>query len=87
MFFLALEDREARDGLLQHLRHRGIHAVFHYVPLHSSPMGMRYGYRAGDLPVTESISDRLLRLPLYFGMQDAEQDEVISEIRKYFELR
>jgi len=84
MFFLVLEDADTRSRLLTHLRESGIHAVFHYIPLHSSPMGQRFGYRAGDLPVTESISERILRLPFFYELSRAEQDEVILGIERFF---
>ena len=84
MFFLVLEDADTRSRLLTHLRESGIHAVFHYIPLHSSPMGQRYGYCAGDLPITESISERILRLPFFYELSRAEQDEVILGIERFF---
>ena len=62
------------------LGERGIQAVFHYQPLHLSPMGRRFGGRAGDCPVTETVSDRLLRLPLFYELGDDEQEEVIDAI-------
>ena len=83
LFYLLLPDGAARDGLQAHLNARGIHAVFHYVPLHSSPMGQRYGYQAVDLPVTEEVSRRLLRLPLYHEMTETEQAEVIGEVQAW----
>jgi dTDP-4-amino-4,6-dideoxygalactose transaminase len=83
LFYLLLPDGAARDGLLAHLNGRGIHAVFHYVPLHSSPVGRRYGYEVEDLPVTEDASRRLLRLPLYHEMTEAEQAHVIGEVRAW----
>jgi dTDP-4-amino-4,6-dideoxygalactose transaminase len=66
------------------LRRRGILAVFHYVPLHSSPMGQKFGYREGQLPVTEELSRRLLRLPFYYGLTEEEQGRVIAAIREFF---
>jgi dTDP-4-amino-4,6-dideoxygalactose transaminase len=85
LFYILLPDRSTRDGLMSHLNQNGIHAVFHYIPLHSSPMGITYGYRDGDLPVTEEISGRLLRLPLFFEITDLEQAYVVEQIRKYLE--
>jgi dTDP-4-amino-4,6-dideoxygalactose transaminase len=87
MFFLVLEDAETRSQLLTHLRESGIHAVFHYIPLHSSPMGRRFGYRVGDLPVTESVSERVLRLPFYYELSRAEQDRVVISIERFFSHR
>ena len=57
--------------------------MFHYVPLHTSPVGTRLGYRPGDLPVTEDLSARLVRLPLYCELQEFEQMEVISQIQEF----
>lgn len=84
MFYIVLESLEVRSRLIEHLRAAGILAVFHYVPLHTAPMGLGMGYRAGMLPITESISDRLLRLPLYASLSADEQDSVIAEIFAFF---
>lgn len=84
MFYILLGDGAARDALLEALRAKGIMAVFHYVPLHASPMGKSMGYREGDLPVTESVSARLLRLPLFHDLTREEQDRVIGAIRDFF---
>jgi len=85
LFCILTEEAETRDRLLHFLRQNGIHAVFHYVPLHSSPMGERCGYRAGDLPVTENVSARLIRLPCYFELTRADQDRVVDAIQAFFE--
>jgi dTDP-4-amino-4,6-dideoxygalactose transaminase len=60
-----------------------VNAVFHYVPLHESPMGRRLGYRPGDLPVTEELSRRLLRLPCYFGIREEQLQLVVAEVRRF----
>jgi dTDP-4-amino-4,6-dideoxygalactose transaminase len=78
LFHLLMPSGDDRARLIAHLGGRGILAVFHYLPLHLSPMGRRFGGRPGDLPVTEEASERLVRLPLYNGLSDAEQDEVIA---------
>jgi dTDP-4-amino-4,6-dideoxygalactose transaminase len=78
LFYLILPSMASRTSLIAHLRARGILAVFHYLPLHLSPAGRRYGYHEGSLPVTEAISDRLLRLPLYAGLSKEEQDHVVQ---------
>ena len=80
LFHLLLPSPGARAGLIAHLRTRGILAVFHYPPLHLSEMGRRFGGRPGDCPVSEDVSERLVRLPLYNGLTDAEQDEVIRAV-------
>jgi dTDP-4-amino-4,6-dideoxygalactose transaminase len=85
LFYILLPNREARDGLLAHLNDQGILAVFHYVPLHSSPMGQTFGYHEGDLPVTEDLSGRLLRLPMFYDITEEEQSRVVAEVRTYLE--
>jgi dTDP-4-amino-4,6-dideoxygalactose transaminase len=83
MFYIVLRDRAARDGLLDHLRTENITAVFHYIPLHSSPMGQKFGYTENDLPVTNDISGRLLRLPLFYDITEEEQTRVVDAIRAF----
>lgn len=83
LFHLLMPSGAARDRLIAHLGKRGILAVFHYLPLHLSPMGRRFGGRPGDLPVTERISKRLVRLPLHNALTDAEQDEVIAAVAAF----
>lgn len=80
MFYLIFPDELRRDFVMNKLKERGILAVFHYIPLHTSPMGVKLGYRHGQLPVTESISARLLRLPMYAGMTWEEQDYVLENL-------
>ncbi|WP_240911025.1 dTDP-4-amino-4,6-dideoxygalactose transaminase [Paludisphaera soli] len=84
LFYVLLPDEATRDELAAHLRSRGVLAVFHYVPLHASPMGRKFGYREGDLPLTEDASRRLLRLPLFHEMTADEQDFVVDQIEGYF---
>jgi len=83
MFYVLMPTLESRQALIEHLKSRGILSVFHYVPLHCSPMGMRYGGQPGDCPVTESISDRLLRLPFYNDLSEEVQSEVIGAVREF----
>jgi dTDP-4-amino-4,6-dideoxygalactose transaminase len=71
---------EQRQRLIDHLKAHGILSVFHYMPLHLSEMGRRFGGRKGDCPVTEKISDRLLRLPFYYDLTEAEQARVAETI-------
>jgi dTDP-4-amino-4,6-dideoxygalactose transaminase len=87
LFYVLLPDRAARDALLEHLNQRDVLAVFHYVPLHSSPMGRRFGYAEGDMPVTEDVSGRLLRLPLFHELTEAEQERVVAEVTDFLEAR
>jgi dTDP-4-amino-4,6-dideoxygalactose transaminase len=83
MFYVLMPTLESRQALIEHLKDRGILSVFHYVPLHCSPMGQRFGGRSGDCPVTESISDRLLRLPFYNDLTADVQAEAIRAIREF----
>jgi dTDP-4-amino-4,6-dideoxygalactose transaminase len=80
MYYLLLPDRTRRDRVLDGLAHRGINAVFHYVPLHSSPAGRKLGRAAGELPVTNDIAGRLVRLPLWIGMGEADVRRVADAV-------
>jgi dTDP-4-amino-4,6-dideoxygalactose transaminase len=84
MFYILLESEPRRAALIEHLKAQGILAVFHYVSLHASPMGQAMGYSKGMLPVTEDVSERLLRLPMYFDLTDTQVDEVASAIWSFF---
>ena len=80
LFYLLLPSSQDRERLIGLLRTKGVLSVFHYLPLHLSRMGLRYGGRPGDCPVTEDVSGRLLRLPFYVGLTEAEQGEVIEAV-------
>lgn len=82
-YFLILPSAEARDGLIRHLRARGILAVFHYMPLHLSDMGRRYGAAPGDCPVAEAVAARIVRLPFFTALGDADQDTVIAAVASF----
>ncbi len=83
MFYLLMPSLEQRQALIAHLKGRGILSVFHYLPLHLSEMGRKYGGQPGDCPVTEAISDRLLRLPFYNDLTEADQACVVDAIRDF----
>jgi len=83
LFYLLLPSLESRQNLIQHLKSKGILSVFHYLPLHLSDMGKSFGYKTDDCPVTENVSDRLLRLPFYNSFTDGEQKRVINAIREW----
>ena len=85
MFYLLMRDQEDRDAFIAALGKVGIGAPFHYVPLHSSPGGRRFGRTAGDggLPVTDSISERLVRLPLFYTLGD-EIERVLEASNRFF---
>lgn len=78
MYYIILPDRSVRTRLIDNLKSRGIHSVFHYVPLHSSPMGRRVGRRIGSMTVTDEMSERLLRLPVWIGEDYA--SEVVDAV-------
>lgn len=82
MFYLLMPSLEKRTHFISTLKEKGIISVFHYLPLNTSDMGLKFGAKAGDCPVTEDISDRLVRLPLYFNMSEDDQSRVINEILK-----
>jgi len=84
IFYLLTGSLEERTKLTAHLRKQGILAVFHYVPLHSSPAGIRYGRVSGSMKRTERAGDCLLRLPLYYEMTDREASSVINAIQEYY---
>jgi dTDP-4-amino-4,6-dideoxygalactose transaminase len=84
MFYLILPSLATRQDLIAHLKGRGIASVFHYLPLHLSPMGERFGGKVGDCPVTEDMSNRLLRLPFFadLGLDDVDRvSDAILEFR------
>jgi dTDP-4-amino-4,6-dideoxygalactose transaminase len=83
MFYLLLPSLGARQALIAHLKAHDIMSVFHYLPLHLSAMGQRFGGRPGDCPVTEDVSDRLLRLPFHGHLTDADLDRIVAAIRAF----
>jgi dTDP-4-amino-4,6-dideoxygalactose transaminase len=83
LFCILLRNAEERASLIAYLKEHGVLAVFHYVPLHLSPMGKRVSCSAKGLPVTESVAERLVRLPCYYGLEAKEQDRVINLVRSF----
>jgi dTDP-4-amino-4,6-dideoxygalactose transaminase len=83
MFYLLLPSLDARQALIAHLKARGIMSVFHYLPLHLSPMGRRMGGRPGDCPVSEDVSDRLVRLPFHGHLTAADLDRIVDAVRSF----
>jgi dTDP-4-amino-4,6-dideoxygalactose transaminase len=84
MCYMLVSDHETRSELLAHLNQRDINAIFHYVPLHTSPVGQDMGYKAGMLPVTESVSERLIRLPFFYELTESEVTRVVETIHSFF---
>lgn len=85
MFYLKCDSLEQRTALIRFLKSRDILAVFHYVPLHSAPAGLKFGRFHGEDVYTTAESDRLVRLPLYYGLTDADRDAVIQAVRDFYE--
>jgi dTDP-4-amino-4,6-dideoxygalactose transaminase len=83
MYHFLLPTLENRQELIRHLNSRDITSVFHYLPLHLSSMGSEFGGRAGDCPVTEDVSDRLLRLPFYNDLKEGDQARIVSAVREF----
>ena len=83
LFYLLLPSPEERTKIIQYLKERKIHSIFHYQPLHLSKMGREFGGKAGDCPITETVSDCLLRLPFYNDFSLEEQSYVIEKIKEY----
>ena len=87
MYQILVAEGTDRQGVLQDLKAAGIGAVFHYVPLHSSPAGLEFGRAHGDLSVTNDIASRLIRLPLWLGLAEDDQVYVAEELRKSLTAR
>jgi dTDP-4-amino-4,6-dideoxygalactose transaminase len=83
MFYMLLPTLELRQGLISYLRQRGIISVFHYLPLHLSDMGLHFGGKPGDCPVTERVSDQLIRLPFHNALAESEQQKVVEAIMEF----
>jgi len=84
MFFIKVKDLNERTNLIEHLKSHGIHAVFHYVPLHSAPAGLEFGTFSGEDIYTTTDSERLIRLPLYYGIKQEDIESVINTIVEYY---
>jgi dTDP-4-amino-4,6-dideoxygalactose transaminase len=84
MFYMLMPSQQDRQRMIAHLKSRSIHAVFHYLPLHLSRMGLRMGAKKGDCPVTEDISSRLVRLPFYNKLTQTEQETIIEAVFDFY---
>lgn len=84
IFYLITRSLEERSGLIEFLKGRGIMATFHYVPLHSAPGGIKFGRTAGSMAITDNLSDRIVRLPLFFELQDDEVKQVADAIPAFY---
>lgn len=86
MFYFKAENLEVRTNLLKYLKEKGIGAVFHYVPLHSAPAGHKFGRFHGEDRYTTRESERLIRLPLFYGITDEEIEYVIESIKIFYNV-
>jgi dTDP-4-amino-4,6-dideoxygalactose transaminase len=84
MFYLKLRDLEDRTAFISHMKERGVQCVFHYVPLHSAPAGLKFGEFVGEDRYTTKESERLVRLPMYYGIADEDLETVITSALDYF---
>lgn len=84
MFYIKAKDLEERTKLISHLKDNGVMAVFHYIPLHTAPAGRRYGEFRGEDRYTTAESERLARLPLYYGLSEQEQSKVIAAVKAFY---
>lgn len=84
MFYIKAKDLEERTRLITYLKEKGIMAVFHYIPLHTAPAGQKYGEFRGEDRYTTAESERLVRLPLYYGLSEQDQTMVIEAVRKFY---
>ena len=85
MFYIKTKDLEERSKLIAFLKENGIGAVFHYIPLHSSPAGQQFGRFHGEDKYTTKESERLLRLPMYYGLEKKDIEYVVSKIKEFYE--
>jgi dTDP-4-amino-4,6-dideoxygalactose transaminase len=83
IFYLLLPSLDRRDAMISHLRSCGVQSTFHYVPLHTSEMGLRLGGRSGQCPVTESVSERLIRLPFYYGLTENNLNQIVKAVMAF----
>jgi dTDP-4-amino-4,6-dideoxygalactose transaminase len=84
MFYLKVKNLDKRTALLEHLKQNDILAVFHYVPLHSAPAGLKFGVFHGDDQFTTAESEHLIRLPMYYGLQEKDQYSIIQAVKSFF---
>jgi len=82
IFYILLNSNEQRNTVMDFVKSKGVAATFHYIPLHSAPRGQRLGYKEQDLPITEDLAGRLLRLPIHSGMRKAEYSYVVSVLKQ-----
>ena len=86
MFYIKCKDLEERTALISFAKENDVMMVFHYIPLHSAPAGKKFGRFSGEDIYTTKESERLVRLPLYYGLTEDDRNKVISVVRKFYEM-
>lgn len=86
MYYIKLHNLEQRTAFIEHMKRSGVYCVFHYIPLHSAPAGLKFGRFHGVDVFTTRESERLVRLPMYYGMTQADRNMVIEAVKQYFGL-
>ena len=84
MYYIKVESLEVRSRLIDYLHEKGIHSVFHYIPLHTAPAGIRFGRFSGEDRYTTAESERLLRLPMYYRLEEKDLEHVVKTIKSFF---
>ena len=87
MFYMILPSYEERQAFINYLKSKGIHSVFHYLPLHLSPLGIQVSEKKADCPVTEHISDRIVRLPFYNELTKRELETIVEAICNFRKIK
>ncbi len=87
MFYIKVKDIEERSDLIKHLKSMGVETVFHYIPLHTAPAGLKWGHFHGEDRFTTAESERLLRLPMYYKLRDEDIDTVVNGIKDFYSKR
>ena len=85
IYYLLLNSQKERDECIEHLKQYGVNAVFHYIPLHSSPAGENFGRIASSMKITSSVSRRLLRLPIWAGISHSQHQRIIKAVKSFFD--
>ena len=84
MFYIKAKDIEERSALIGHMKEKGVLTVFHYIPLHTAPAGLKFGRFHGEDEYTTKESERLVRLPLYFGLKKEEVSYICDKVREFY---
>jgi dTDP-4-amino-4,6-dideoxygalactose transaminase len=85
IFYIIFEQKEVRKEFIEYLKEKGVMSVFHYIPLHSSPAGLRYGRVASSMNITNSISDRLVRMPLFYDINNDQLEYISNVVKNFFD--